>query len=43
MNHEHEDPIEGADTVRFIKSQRIAWYGHVLRMENERVLYLKEL
>ena len=37
MNHELEDPITGADIVRFMKSQRIAWYGHVLPMENETV------
>ena len=35
MNRELENLIKGADIVRFIKGQRIAWYGHVLRMEND--------
>ena len=37
MNHEQENLIKGADMVRFIKGQRIAWYGHILRMENDRI------
>ena len=28
--------IENADTVRFIKSRRIAWLGHVMRMGDKR-------
>ena len=28
--------IENADTVRFIKSRRIAWLGHVMWMDDKR-------
>jgi hypothetical protein len=28
--------IGNADTVRFIKSRRIAWLGHVMRMDDKR-------
>jgi hypothetical protein len=33
MNYEL---IENADTVRFIKSRRRAWLGHVMRMDDKR-------
>jgi len=33
MNHEL---IENADIVRFIKSRRIAWLGHMMRMDENR-------
>ena len=36
MNHELNGLIENADIVRFIKSRRIAWLGHVLRMDDRR-------
>jgi hypothetical protein len=29
--------IQNADTVRFIKSRRIAWLGHVMRMDGIRI------
>jgi hypothetical protein len=29
--------IENADIVRFIKSRRIAWLGHVMRMDEKRI------
>jgi hypothetical protein len=30
--------LQGADTVKFIKSFRIRWYGHVERMQNQRMV-----
>jgi hypothetical protein len=36
MNHELSDLIGNADIVRFIKSRRIAWLGHVMRMDEKR-------
>jgi len=35
MNHELNELIGNADSVRFIKS-RIAWLGHVKRMDDRR-------
>jgi hypothetical protein len=37
MNHELNDPIKNADIVRYVKSKRMAWLGHVMRMEGERI------
>jgi hypothetical protein len=31
MNYELNELIKNADIVRFIKSRRIAWLGHVTR------------
>jgi hypothetical protein len=36
MNRELNELIENADIVRFIKSRRIAWLGHVMRMDDRR-------
>jgi hypothetical protein len=36
MNHELNELIENADIVRFIQSRRIAWLGHVRRMDEKR-------
>jgi len=36
MNCELNELIENADIVRFIKSRRIAWLGHVMRMDDKR-------
>jgi hypothetical protein len=36
MNHELSELIGNADIVRFIKSRRIAWLGHVMRMDEKR-------
>jgi hypothetical protein len=33
-NEELNTLLKGEDTVRFIKSQRIRWFGHVERMED---------
>jgi hypothetical protein len=35
MNYELNELIENADILRLIKS-RIAWLGHVMRMDNKR-------
>jgi hypothetical protein len=36
MNYELKELIGNADTVRFIKSRRIAWLGHVMWMDDKR-------
>jgi len=36
MNYELNKLIENADRVRFIKSGRIDWIGHVMRMDDKR-------
>ena len=36
MNYELNKLIENADIVRFIKCKRIAWLGHVMRMDDKR-------
>jgi hypothetical protein len=36
INYELNKLIENADIVRFIKSRRIAWLGHVMRMGDKR-------
>jgi hypothetical protein len=36
MNYELSELVENADRVRFIKSRRMAWLGHVMRMDEER-------
>jgi hypothetical protein len=36
MNYELNQLIGNADIVRFIKSRRIAWLGHVIRMDDKR-------
>ena len=38
MNYELNDLIKNADIVRFVKSKRMAWLGHVMRMEGKRIL-----
>jgi hypothetical protein len=35
-NYELKELIENADLVRFIKSRRIAWLGHVMRIDDKR-------
>jgi len=37
MNHELNELIGNADIVRFIKSMRIAWLGHVMWMDEKRI------
>jgi hypothetical protein len=37
MNRELNDPIKNADIVRYVKSKRITWLGHVMRKEKERI------
>jgi len=36
MNYELNELIGNADIVKFIKSRRIAWLGHVMRMDDKR-------
>jgi hypothetical protein len=36
MNYELNELIKNADIVRFIKSTKIAWLGHVMRMDDKR-------
>jgi len=36
MNYELNEIIGNADIVRFVKSRRIAWLGHVTRMDDKR-------
>ena len=36
MNYELNELIENADMARLIKSGRIAWLGHVMRMDDKR-------
>jgi len=36
MNYELNKLIENTDIVRFIKSRRIAWLGHVMPVDDKR-------
>jgi hypothetical protein len=36
-NHELNELIENVNIVRFIKGRRIAWLGHVMRMDGMRI------
>ena len=36
-NRELEQLMKNEDIVRFIKSRRLAWMGHVLRMDESRI------
>jgi hypothetical protein len=36
MNYELNELIGNADIVRFIKSRRTAWLGHVMRMDDKK-------
>ena len=36
MNYELNESTENADIVRFMKSRRIAWLSHVMRMDDKR-------
>ena len=36
-NHELNELMESTDTVRFIKRRRIAWIGHVMQKDEERI------
>jgi hypothetical protein len=36
MNYELNELIENIDIVRFINIRRIAWLGHVMRMDDKR-------
>jgi len=36
MNYELNEIIENADIVRFIKSRRIAWLGHMMQIDDKR-------
>ena len=36
MEYQHIELIGNADIVRLIKCRRIAWLGHVMRMDDKR-------
>jgi hypothetical protein len=36
MNYELKELMKNADILRFIKSRRIAWLGHVMQMDDMR-------
>jgi len=36
MNYELNDLIKDTDIVRFVKSKRMTWLGHVMRMEGKK-------
>jgi hypothetical protein len=36
VNYELNELIKNADILRFIKRRRIAWLGHVMRMDDKR-------
>ena len=37
MNYELNDLIQNTDLVRFVKSKRMVWLGHVMWMEGKRI------
>jgi hypothetical protein len=37
INYELNDLIKNTDIVRFVKSKRMAWLGHVMWMEEKRI------
>jgi hypothetical protein len=43
MNYELNELIGNSDIVRFIKSRRIAWLGHVMRIDDKRILQWKPI
>jgi hypothetical protein len=43
MTYELNELIENAYVVTFIKSRRIAWLGHVMRMDDKRILEWKPM
>ena len=36
MNYELNESIENSGIVRFVKSRKIAWLSHVMRMEDKK-------
>jgi hypothetical protein len=36
-NQEFEEILRGEDIVKFVKSRRLAWLGHIERMKEERM------
>jgi hypothetical protein len=43
VNYELNELIGNADIVKFIKSRRIAWFGHVMRIDDDRILQWKPI
>ena len=37
INYELNDLINNVDIVRFVKSKRMVWLGHVMQMEGRRI------
>ncbi|KAK9745216.1 hypothetical protein QE152_g7128 [Popillia japonica] len=36
-NHEIQEINDGSDIVKFVKSQRLKWWGHIPRMEENKI------
>ncbi|KAK9752349.1 hypothetical protein QE152_g4317 [Popillia japonica] len=37
MDHEIQEINDGSDIVKFVKNQRLEWWGHIQRMEENKI------